>query len=112
MAAGLLPRLLPSGALAYGAALARSAGGLYRLVLDKWRIDELYQVAFIEPLKKVGDFFFKAGDRALIEGVVNEGPRGVYLLTTVVSDIQTGLLRNYLKLMFVGLLVIGTWVIW
>lgn len=95
-----------------GAPLARAAGGLYSLVLDKWRIDELYQAAIVSPLKKLGDVFFSAGDRAVVEGVVNEGPRGVYLVTTVLSDIQTGLLRNYLKLMFFGLLVLGAWIIW
>jgi NADH-quinone oxidoreductase subunit L len=95
-----------------GASLARAAGGLYTLVLDKWRIDELYQTVIIVPLKKLGDVFFGAGDRAVIEGVVNEGPRGVYLVTTVLSDIQTGLLRNYLKAIFLGLLVLGAWIIW
>jgi NADH-quinone oxidoreductase subunit L len=95
-----------------GASLSRAAGGLYTLVLDKWRIDELYQTVIIVPLKKLGDVFFGAGDRAVIEGVVNEGPRGVYLVTTVLSDIQTGLLRNYLKAIFLGLLVLGAWIIW
>jgi NADH-quinone oxidoreductase subunit L len=95
-----------------GSALAKASGGFYNLVLDKWRIDELYQAVVVEPLKKLGDVFFNAGDRAVIEGVVNEGPRGVYLVTTVMSDIQTGLLRNYLKVIFLGLLVLGAWIIW
>jgi len=98
-----------------GDALAKAAGGpkgLYGLVLDKWRIDELYQAAILDPLKKVGSFFYSFGDRTIIEGIVNEGPRGVYLLTTVVSDVQTGLLRNYLKVLFLGLVVLGVWVIW
>jgi NADH-quinone oxidoreductase subunit L len=95
-----------------GEGLAKSAGGLYNLVLDKWRIDELYQFAVVTPLKKLGDIFYVTGDRTVIEGVVNEGPRGVYLVTTVLSDIQTGLLRNYIKALFVGLLVLGAWIIW
>lgn len=90
-----------------GASIAKACGGLYALVLDKWRIDELYQAFIIEPLKGLGDFFYKRGDRALIEGVVNDGPEGLYLVTSVVSDVQTGLVRNYLKLFFVGLLVIS-----
>ena len=92
--------------------LAKSAGGLYDLVLDKWRIDELYDATVVVPLKKLGDVFYSAGDTAVIEGIVNEGPRGVYLVTTVLSDIQTGLLRNYLKAIFLGLLVLGAWIIW
>jgi NADH-quinone oxidoreductase subunit L len=93
-----------------GNSIAQAVGGLYRLILDKWRIDELYQAAIIEPLKKVGDGFFKFGDRAVIEGIINEGPRGIYLVTSVLSDIQTGLVRNYLKLVFVAVIALGAWI--
>lgn len=93
-----------------GDAIAQSAGGLYRLILDKWRIDELYQAVIIEPLKKLGDAFFKVGDRAIIEGIINEGPRGIYLVTSVLSDIQSGLVRNYLKLVFVAMIALGAWI--
>lgn len=93
-----------------GDSIAQSAGGLYRLILDKWRIDELYQAVIIEPLKKLGDVFFKVGDRAIIEGIINEGPRGIYLVTSVLSDIQSGLVRNYLKLVFVAMIALGAWI--
>ncbi|NBX17533.1 MAG: NADH-quinone oxidoreductase subunit L [Proteobacteria bacterium] len=93
-----------------GESIAKAVGGLYRLILDKWRVDELYQAVIIEPLKKVGDGFFKFGDRALIEGIINEGPRGIYLVTSVLSDIQSGLVRNYLKVVFVGILALCVWI--
>ena len=93
-----------------GDSIAQSVGGLYRLILDKWRIDELYQAMIYEPLKKVGDVFFKVGDRAIIEGIINEAPRGIYLVTSVLSDIQSGLVRNYLKLVFVAMIALGAWI--
>ena len=95
-----------------GDKLANSAKGLYELVLDKWRIDELYQMCIIEPLKSLGSWFFRAGDGAVIEGIVNEGPRGVYLVTSVFSDLQSGLMRSYLKLMYIGVLILAVWLIW
>ena len=52
-----------------GAALAKSVGGLYDLVLDKWRIDELYQKVIVEPLKKLGSVFYEFGDRVAVEGI-------------------------------------------
>lgn len=93
-----------------GDSIAQSVGGLYRLILDKWRIDELYQAVIYDPLKKLGDVFFKVGDRAIIEGIINEGPRGIYLVTSVLSDIQSGLVRNYLKLVFVAMIALGAWI--
>jgi NADH-quinone oxidoreductase subunit L len=95
-----------------GEVFSKAAGGVYHLVLDKWRIDELYQLAIIEPLKKLGNVFFRSGDGVVVEGVVNEGPRGIYLLTTVCSDLQTGLLRSYAKWIFVGIVGLGLWLIW
>jgi NADH-quinone oxidoreductase subunit L len=94
-----------------GESIANAMGGLYRLILDKWRIDELYQAAIIEPLKKMGDGFFKFGDRAVIEGIINEGPRGIYLVTSVLSDIQSGLVRNYLKVVFIAMVALGAWIL-
>ena len=32
--------------------MAQSAGGLYRLLLDKYRIDELYDAMFVQPIKR------------------------------------------------------------
>jgi NADH-quinone oxidoreductase subunit L len=94
-----------------GDAIANAVGGLYRLILDKWRIDELYQAVIIEPLKRLGDVFFKVGDRAVIEGIINEGPRGIYLVTSVLSDVQSGLVRNYLKLVFIGVVALCAWIL-
>ncbi|NBO37725.1 NADH-quinone oxidoreductase subunit L [bacterium] len=94
-----------------GDSIANAVGGLYRLILDKWRIDELYQGVIIEPLKKVGDAFFKFGDRALIEGIINEGPRGIYLVTSVLSDVQSGLVRNYLKVVFIAMVALCAWIL-
>ncbi|MFZ9518894.1 MAG: NADH-quinone oxidoreductase subunit L [Silvanigrellaceae bacterium] len=94
-----------------GDAIAKAVGGLYNLILDKWRIDELYQAVIVEPLKRVGDVFFKVGDRAVIEGIINEGPRGIYLVTSVLSDVQSGLVRNYLKLVFIGVVALCAWIL-
>ena len=90
-----------------GQGLARAAGGLYRLVLDKWRVDEIYGALIYRPLRKIGDLCFSIGDRAIIEGFINDGPKGMYLVTSVISDVQSGLLRNYLKLIFVGVVALA-----
>lgn len=90
-----------------GESIAKSFGGLYNLVLDKWRIDELYNVILYCPLKRLADFCYQIGDRFVIEGLVNDLPRSIYVVTTVMSDAQQGLVRGYLKFIFVGLLIIG-----
>ena len=43
------------------AKMAASAGGLYRLVLDKYRIDELYGAVIIQPLILLSTYVFWKG---------------------------------------------------
>lgn len=80
---------------------------LYALVRDKWRIDELYQCMIVAPLARLGEFFYSIIDRHVIEGAVNGFPEVLYAATSVSSDAQSGIVRSYLKLIFVGIVVFG-----
>jgi len=35
---------------------------LYNFLLKKWYFDELYNFIFVEPIKKIGLFFWRKGD--------------------------------------------------
>lgn len=83
-------------------------GGLYRLVLDKWRVDEFYHALIVRPLGRFAVFLYAFIDRILIEGAVNGTPEVLYLGTGLASDSQSGITRSYLKLMFLGILLFGT----
>ncbi len=88
-----------------GKRFAENFGILYRLVRDKWRIDELYFYIIIRPLEKLGQFFYAFVHKGLIEGVINGVPETLYTGTSVASDAQSGMTRNYLKLFFIGLVL-------
>ena len=47
---------------------------LYKFLVNKWYFDELYDVVFINPSKKLGLFFWKFCDGKLIDGF---GPDGI-----------------------------------
>ena len=40
---------------------------LYKFLLNKWYIDELYDKVFVNPAKKIGSFFWKKGDIGIID---------------------------------------------
>lgn len=80
---------------------------LYALVRDKWRIDELYQCVIVRPLARLGEIFYSVIDRRVIESAVNGFPEFLYAGTSVASDAQSGIVRSYLKLIFVGIVVFG-----
>ncbi len=99
----LLYRNGPQG----GEKFANAFGPIYRLVRDKWRVDELYMLVFIKPLAKIGQILYSFFDKKVIENVVNGIPETLYTGTSVVSDTQTGLARNYLKSIFISIIIFG-----
>ena len=85
---------------------------LYNFLLNKWYIDELYDVLFVKPLKKFGLFLWKKGDQDTIDRF---GPDGVSRLIKFISDkavrFQTGYIYDYAFVMLIGLSGLITYLI-
>ncbi|MFT0893290.1 NADH-quinone oxidoreductase subunit L [Pseudochelatococcus sp. G4_1912] len=85
---------------------------LYRFLLNKWYIDELYDFLFVRPAKWLGNFFWKQGDGWLIDG---HGPDGISArvldVTGRVVKLQTGYVYHYAFAMLVGVVAFVTWYI-
>ena len=93
--------------LRIGEKIALKFGELYKLVYDKWRVDELYHKILVNPLAHFSSMLYRVFDRLFIEGLVNGIPKSFYFSTTVISDTQSGIVRSYLKLMFFALFFFG-----
>ena len=85
---------------------------LYNFLLNKWYFDELYNFIFVEPIKKIGLFFWRKGDINTIE---RYGPDGLSKLIKNISDkavnFQSGHLYHYAFVMLVGLSILLTYLI-
>jgi NADH-quinone oxidoreductase subunit L len=84
--------------------IAETGGSpLYKFLLNKWYIDELYDATVVRGARKLGDLFWKIGDVRLIDGF---GPNGVARFTAGaakrVSKLQTGYLYHYAFVMLLG----------
>jgi NADH-quinone oxidoreductase subunit L len=83
---------------------------LYRLLLNKWYFDEIYDRVFVRPAMWIGRFFWKRGDVWLIDGF---GPNGVSARVVDVTDrvvrIQSGYVYHYAFVMLVGVAALVTW---
>ena len=81
--------------------------GLYRLVLDKWRIDELYDetaIAAVDSLAETSAAF----DRAFVDGIIARLTALVVAAAgTILRAFQTGVVHAYAALMVVGLAAAG-----
>ena len=85
---------------------------LYNFLLNKWFIDELYDVLFVNPSKKIGSFFWKQGDQGFIDRF---GPDGISKLIKKLSNkaglFQTGFIYDYAFAMLIGLTILLTYLI-
>lgn len=92
------------------AALAKSQDLLYRFLLNKWYIDELYDTVFVRPARWLGRFLWKTGDGKIIDGL---GPDGIAArvgdVTRGVARLQSGYLYHYAFAMMVGVAALVTW---
>jgi len=81
--------------------------GLYRLVLDKWRVDELYQETVIGALEILADMAVWV-DKWIVDGVIARVP--AFLVSAagaILRLFQTGRVQAYASFVVLGLVGIG-----
>ena len=92
------------------AKLAARHQPIYRFLLNKWYIDELYDLIFVRPAKRLGRFLWKQGDGAVIDGFGPDGiSAGVITLTGRAMKLQSGLIYHYAFAMLIGVAAIMSW---
>jgi len=79
---------------------------LYRILLNKYYVDELYDRVLVNPLLKLAWFLWKRFDVLVIDGLVNGVADSVKGLGEVIRRIQTGYLRNYALGLLLGAIFI------
>src|SRR6266705_2840027 len=76
--------------------LAREHQMLYQFLLNKWYFDELYDLIFVRPAKRIGRFLWKVGDGYIIDGFGSDVVSARVLdVTRNVVRLQTGYLYHY-----------------
>jgi len=85
---------------------------LYNFLINKWYFDELYEVIFIKPSKKIGLFLWKFCDGKLIDGF---GPDGISSFIKKCSikanKFQSGFIYQYAFIMLLGFSALLTFLI-
>jgi len=92
--------------------IANNNKPLYNFLINKWYFDELYEVIFIRPSKKIGLFLWKFCDVKLIDGF---GPDGISSFIKKCSikanKFQSGFIYQYAFIMLLGFSALLTFLI-
>jgi len=85
--------------------LAAQFPSIYRLVLEKYRIDELYNAIIIKPVRLVSDkILWKICDERMIDGMVNDFARVFQESGALVRLLENGIIHRYAGALVVGLI--------
>jgi len=95
------------------ARLAGQFGAAYRILLNKYYIDEIYNAAIVQPLKQLSTAgLWKGVDVGMIDGIVNGVGAIVRSLSGTLRQLQTGSIRTYAASLFFGAVVVVGWYLW
>ncbi|OYU40535.1 MAG: NADH-quinone oxidoreductase subunit L [Pseudorhodobacter sp. PARRP1] len=90
--------------------LAAQQRPLYLFLLNKWYFDELYNVIFVKPALWLGNFLWKKGDGAVIDGALNGVAMGIIpFFTKLAGRWQSGYVFTYAFAMVLGIAALLTW---
>ena len=91
-------------------AIARTFGGVYRLLDNKYYLDRINEVVFAGGARAIGSGLWKAGDQALIDGVaINGSARLIGWFAGVMRTVQSGYIYHYAIAMIVGVALLVWW---
>ena len=78
----------------------------YRVLYNKYYIDELYDRIFVKPLYYLSDLFYRIVDLKIVDGAVNAVGKGVNKGSSLVRLVQEGSVGFYIFAMVIGIILI------
>jgi NADH-quinone oxidoreductase subunit L len=94
-------------------AMAERFSGAYRVLLNKYYVDEVYDATIVQPVRIVSEEgLWKIVDVGVIDGGVNGIGRLAVGLSDVLRRAQTGSVRTYAVSLLVGVVAIVGYYLW
>ena len=94
-------------------AMSRNFAGLYRLLLHKYYVDEVYDATVVKPIQVASqEALWRGVDVRVVDGAVNGTGALVAAGSDLLRRLQTGSVRAYAGSMFVGVVVILGYYLW
>jgi NADH-quinone oxidoreductase subunit L len=95
------------------AGMAARFPGVHRLLLNKYYVDELYDVTVVQPIKIASeDGLWRGMDARVVDGAVNGTGQVVAGVSAVMRLFQSGSVKTYASFLFLGAVMILAYYIW
>jgi NADH-quinone oxidoreductase subunit L len=92
--------------------LSERLAGLYRILLNKWYVDEIYEASIVTPTVKGSEkLLWKWIDVGVIDWCANGMARAVGLFSGVFRKVQTGVAQSYVFVFILGVVALLGWIL-
>ena len=92
---------------------ATAAPGLYRVLLNKYYVDEAYDAAVVQPIKIVSEEgLWRGMDARVVDGMVNGTGQVVGGMSAVLRLLQSGSVKAYAASTILGVVAILAYYMW
>jgi NADH-quinone oxidoreductase subunit L len=85
--------------------------GLFKVVHDKYYVDELYDFVFVRGILGLGNFLLKVVDIGIIEGIVNGAGIVTQWTGSQVRKLETGLVQQYALGIIIGAIIVVGYIV-
>jgi NADH-quinone oxidoreductase subunit L len=93
--------------------MAAQYPGLYRLLLNKYYVDEVYDATIVQPIKVVStEGLWRGFDVKIVDGAVNGAGYLVSGVSIVLRLLQNGSVKTYAASMFAGAVAVLAYYLW
>ncbi|MBI2418626.1 MAG: NADH-quinone oxidoreductase subunit L [Ignavibacteriales bacterium] len=90
----------------------RKFRGIYRILFNKYYVDEIYDAAVIKPILKTSEtVLWKFTDVGIIDGLINRSAKLIDQVSVIVKKMQTGVAQFYAIIMAGGIALALLWLI-
>jgi NADH-quinone oxidoreductase subunit L len=94
-------------------AVARSFPGVYRVLLNKYYVDEIYDTVIVQPIKRISTVgLWRGVDAVLIDGAVNGTGAVIRGSSFALRRLQSGSMRTYAASLVLGVVMILGYYLW
>jgi NADH-quinone oxidoreductase subunit L len=94
-------------------ATARRFAPIYRLLLNKYYVDEIYDATIVQPIHVVSrEGLWRGFDVRVVDGAVNGAGTIVNASAAALRRLQTGSVRTYAGSLFLGVIVVLGYYLW
>ncbi len=79
---------------------------LYRLLFNKYYVDEIYEATIVQPLVKGSELVYNNFDLKVIDGAANGSAKAIGFFGKLLSYFQTGLIKDYALIFLLGVILL------